>query len=104
MEQKFKEAIENHKKKGITTYTLTCETGEACVIREPSVTESGKIVPMLVKIGDNEPDFIGAGKLLVNNCWVAGDDKIRKDDDLLAEIAFAAISIIKLKVADVKKN
>ena len=77
-EQKFKEAIELHKKKGIQTYTLKCETGEECLIREPTPTESGKIVPMMISLGDKEADFIGAGKALIKECWIAGDDSIRK--------------------------
>jgi hypothetical protein len=103
-ENKFQEAIDNHKKKGIQTYTFTCESGEQCILREPSINQSGKILPYLISIGNDKADFIAGGKVLVEECWICGDDAIRKNEDLLAEVAFAALSTIKMRTADVKKN
>jgi len=105
MEQnRFKEAIDNLKKAGKNSYTLTCENGKQCLLREPTVQESSKIIPYIMGFADQDPDFVKGGKILVKECWIAGDDEIRKDEELLAEVAFAAISVMNMKVADVKKN
>jgi len=101
---RFQQGIDNHKKRGINTFTVTCGNGLQCLIREPTVSESGKILPYLIKIGDNDPDFIKAGNQLIKSCWIAGDDEIRQNEDLAAEVAFSLLSIVQLKVADVKKN
>lgn len=107
---RFKEAIELHKKRGIDTYLFTCETGEKCLLREPTVRETGMLLPILNGFGinekgkDNEPNPLEVGIRLVDICWIAGDAKIKKNDDLLCEVALSASNIINLKIADVKKN
>ena len=101
---KYQEAITNYGKKGISTYTFTCETGETCILREPTVRETGEILPSLTPIGDKEPNLIDAGIKIIDMCWIAGDSEIRKNDDLLCEVALASVNTIKLRIADVKKN
>jgi len=101
---RFSEVIDLHKKKGIDTYTLKTESGEVCVLREPTVKETGNLIPLIIGFGDNKPDLVQAGIDLVETCWLAGDDKIRKDEDLKAEVGLGAINMIDIKVAEVKKN
>lgn len=102
---KFDEAIKNYKKRGVETYILTCESGEECLLRQPTVKETGKILPYLTPMQEGEkPDLGEAGIKIVDLCWVAGDDAIRKDENLLYEVALGASTLVNLKIADVKKN
>jgi hypothetical protein len=107
---RFKEAIEAHKKKGIQTYTLTCKTGEECLIREPDPFEAASVVPILQGLGfdqngkQREPSLLEAGQKIIDLCWISGDDKIRKDRNLKAEVSLAAANLIDLRIAEVKKN
>jgi hypothetical protein len=107
---RFQEAIDLHRKKGIQTYTLTCVTGEKCLIREPDPFESAAVLPILQGMGyDNngkmrEPSLLEAGQKIISECWISGDDKIRKDKNLMAEVSLAAANLIDLRIADVKKN
>lgn len=96
------EGIELLKSKGIDTYTITCESGESCVLSQPSIKTTAKILPILM--AEKNADFLQAGKIIITDCWVSGDDAIRTDENLNAEVALAALGIIQLKVASVKKN
>ena len=96
-----KEVIERHKKSGIITYTLTCETGEECIIRHPAIKTTNKVLNYL--FGENR-DMLKAGKIILDDCWIAGDDVIRTDEELNGEVAFAASTTVEFKIAEVKKN
>jgi len=100
----YSEVVSLHKKKGIDTYTLTAKSGETCVLREPTVRETGNLIPLIMGFGENKPDLVQAGVEIVDLCWLAGDDAIRKSEDLKAEIGLGAISMVDVKVAEVKKN
>lgn len=106
----FKEAIDLHKKNGIQTYTLSCKSGEKCLIREPDPFESATILPILQGLGfdqngkQREPSLVEAGMKIVELCWLKGDSVIRKNKNLLAEVSLAAATLIDLRIADVKKN
>jgi len=54
------------------------------------------------KLG-GEPEFIRAGEIVLLNCWVAGDDIIKNDDDLLMAAALKYNTLLETKSASVKK-
>lgn len=108
---RYAEAINLHKQKGIDTWIITTEDGKySCLIRESTPVESAKIFPVLNGMGYDEkgqlkdPDLLEAGKRIVKSGWLAGDDEIRKDENLMAEIALAASTTINLKIGIAKKN
>lgn len=97
----FTQTIDNLKKQGIETYTITCDNGKECLIRKPTIKTSSKILPIMMA---ENADLLKAGKIIIDECWIAGDDEIRKDEDLNAEVSLAALQVVQLKVAEIKKN
>lgn len=106
----FDDAIKSHKKMGIQTYTFTTECKKQCLLKQPTIIQSGKIMPFLIPIGEKgtktyqEPDFNSAAILLVNECWIAGNDEIRKSEELKLEVGLAALNLVEMKTAKIKKN
>jgi hypothetical protein len=101
--QKYGQAIKNHKKMNIPTYILSCESGQNCLLREPTVQESNSVFHIIYGVGC-EPDLNKAGKILVDKCWIAGDAEIRKDSNLMSEVAMAFVHMANIKRAEIKKN
>lgn len=101
MENRFKEAIENHKKKGIDTYTISCKNGKQCVIKDIDIVFLEEIIGDMYSANRN---VVKIGKRILEECWISGDDDIRKDEKLKIEAALGAYRIIEFEIADVKKN
>jgi len=97
------EVIDRHKKQGIAIYTITCESGEECIIKHPDVEVTNKVLIYLFGAPENR-NMLKAGKIILEECWMAGDDLIRTDKELNGEAAFGASTMVELKVAEVKKN
>ena len=100
----FNDAIKSHKKMGIQTYTFTTESKKQCLLKQPTIIQSGKIMPFMIPMGDKEADFNKAAITLVDECWIAGDDEIRKSEELKVEVGLAALNLVEMKTATVKKN
>ena len=49
------------------------------------------------------PKLITAGEVILNACWVSGDEEIKKNEDLLVEACLQAVSLIERKEASLKK-
>jgi len=109
-ENRFKEAIDTLKKAGKNTYTYTCENGKQCVLSEPSIRDSIKLLPYIYammspkKNNDEKFDVSDGAIMIVDLCWVAGDDEIRTNEDLKIEVGMSALNTAQIKTADVKKN
>ena len=101
--KQLQETIERHKKQGIQTYTITCSTGEQCLIKNPDVDIVNKVLLFLHGAQDTK-DMLKAGKIILSECWIAGDDIIRTDKALNGEAAFGAATTTELKIADVKND
>jgi len=101
---RFDEAIKTHKKMGIQTYTLVTDCGKECLIKQPSIIQTGKIMPLMVEMGGSKADFNAAATTLIRECWIAGDDEIRKSEELLIETGLAALNLVEMKIAKIKKN
>lgn len=61
-------------------------------------TALGLIMPI-----SGTPKLITAGELILNACWLEGDDEIKKDEDLFCEACLQAVSLIERKNATLKK-
>ena len=89
---------------GIQTYTFTTECKKQCLLRQPTIIQSGKIMPYLIPSDDQKADFNQAAIILVNECWIAGNDEIRKSEELKLEVGLAAMNLVEMKTAKIKKN
>jgi hypothetical protein len=76
--------------------------GKICYLssisRQVVETALGMIMPT-----SGAPRLITAGEIILNSCWLGGDEEIRKDDDLLIEACLQCVSLIERKSATLKK-
>lgn len=49
------------------------------------------------------PRLVTAGEMILNACWVGGDEEIRKDEDLFIEACLKAVELIERKESSLKK-
>ncbi len=61
-------------------------------------TALGLIMPV-----HGQPKLITAGEMILNACWIDGDDEIKKDDELMVEACLQCVSLIERKSAIIKK-
>lgn len=71
--------------------------GHTCFLKKPS----RKVISMATTIGQNDP--VKFSELMMNNCWIAGDEIIRTDDELFLSAAGKLADLIQLKEAELKK-
>jgi len=50
------------------------------------------------------PQYIKAGEVILQNCWLSGDEEIRTDDEYLVPAAMQCFQLIEFKDASLKKN
>lgn len=90
-------------KKKFRAFVFTCTTGEQCLIEQPGVKETNEIMKF-VDIMTQKVDAMRFGNYLVSQCWLSGDDEIRKDENLFFQLGMIGMSIVEIAVAHVKKN
>lgn len=54
-------------------------------------------------VAGGDPQIISAGELILLNCWVDGDDEIRKNESYRVAASLQAFSLIEMKNATLKK-
>ncbi len=57
----------------------------------------------LIMATTGQPQYIRAGEIILLNCWVNGDEEIKKDDKYLIPACLQAYELIQLKEASLKK-
>lgn len=70
---------------------------------KPISRQTMEIVLGLTMAVSGPPQYIRAGEVILNACWVGGDDEIRKNDDLLVPAAMQAYRLVEVKNAELKK-
>lgn len=61
-------------------------------------TALGMIMPV-----HGSPKLITAGEMILNSCWIDGDEIIKTDDELLIEACLQCVGLIERKSAQIKK-
>ena len=77
-------------KRGITTESVVA------YLRNPS----RKIISMATSVGGKDP--IKFGELILQNCWLGGDERIKTDDDLFLAANAVLGDLIKIRSARIK--
>ncbi len=49
------------------------------------------------------PMMLEAGKVIIKNCWLGGDDRLRKEDSFLNAAALQVIELIQTRQGRLKK-
>ena len=52
-------------------------------------------------LGKNDP--MKYNEVLLENCWLGGDEEIKKDDSLFLGVSSHLAEIIEIKTAEIKK-
>lgn len=78
----------------------------SCQLREPNRQEYGRIIGMVTPMAGKEPDFLKAGEILLNNCWVSGDEEMKKHENTKLNVTACinSIGLLDMYEAELKKN
>jgi hypothetical protein len=107
-EKKAKEIKEEFKPllvglKDSETHTIILESGLGCILRNPHAGVMRKVMSKIVSM-DGRSDIIGAGELIVDNCWVAGHNIIKENPDMKLSASMQAVGMINMVKGYLKKN
>lgn len=69
-----------------------------CYLRTPDRNTMGAVMA----IGRNNP--IKANEIVLSKCWLAGDERIRTDDELFLSVMPRLNELVDLRKADIKKK
>lgn len=89
-----KEEIEKWKQLHGEIYEISVE-GKSCIIRKPNRRDLSYV--SVVK------DPVKMGETMLNQLWVAGDEEIKKQDDLFFAAVNVMQEVLKIKQAEIKK-
>lgn len=68
-----------------------------CWLKKPD----RKIIAAATSLGANNP--IKVGEMILNNCWLGGDEVIKTNDDLFLAAVSQTGGLIKIREAELKK-
>jgi len=73
---------------------------EATIVRAYLKKPSRKVISMATAVGGKDP--IRFGELILENCWLGGDEHIKTNDDLFLAANAILGNLIKIKTATLK--
>lgn len=91
----------------IGDYTLEVDGSlgkKIAFLKTPGRDTFKKVFPMISPFDDSKPDYIGAGEIILRECFVGGDTEIQTVDEYILAGSIQAMGIIKIADATLKKN
>jgi len=82
-------------------YEITVDD-KSCKLRELD-RQTLEVALGLIMNNNSKPQYIRAGEIILNACWVEGDEEIKTNDKYLVAAAFQAFQLIEIKDAQLKK-
>ena len=76
--------------------------GFKCKLSKPT-RQTLKIVYAKMLKADGSLNLLEGGEIMLNSCWVEGDKEIKEKDDLFLSACMAAVQLIEIKEASLKK-
>lgn len=61
------------------------------------------VIGLIMPTGGEKPQYLKAGEIILNSCWITGDEEIRKDEQLLIAASMSAYKLFELKKTTLKK-
>ena len=77
-------------------FEITVED-KRCYLKKPN----RKVLGLATSLGQKNP--MKFNEVVLHNCWLAGDDEIKTDDDYFLAVGAKLDSIVEIKEAEVKK-
>ncbi len=71
--------------------------GSVCYLKKPDRAT----MKAVASVGTGDP--IRANEILLENCWLGGDDNIKTDDDKFFGVSSQLANLIEIKQAELKK-
>lgn len=71
--------------------------GKVCYLKKPD----RKVLGAASVLGKNDP--MKYNEVLLENCWLDGDEEIKTDDSLFLGVSSHLAEIIEIKTAEIKK-
>ncbi len=68
-----------------------------CYLRKPD----RKILGLATSVGQKNP--MKFNEVILHNCWLAGDEEIKTDDDYFLGVGAKLETLIQIKEAEIKK-
>lgn len=92
------EQIAKYKKAHGEIFQFTSKEGEvSCLLRKPTRKE----LSYASMAGQNDP--IKFSELILSNCWLAGDEEIKTDDELFMGVSQLLGELVKVKSFELEK-
>ncbi len=91
------EKIQEWKDKYGDIFKITTEDGYSCILRKPNRKELG----YAGVAGQENP--IKFNEIILNSCWLGGDEEIKTDDSQFLSVSQKLGEIIKVKSAELEK-
>lgn len=91
-----KEQIQEWKQKHGKVFKISCD-GKVCYLKPPS----RKTLGYASVAGKDDP--LKFNEVILRDCWLAGDEEIRKDDVLFLSVGKQLADIIQVKEAELEE-
>lgn len=98
MYQATEQQIQEWKNKHKDIFLLTSDD-KACYVRKPS----RKDVSYAMAASSGGKDLIKMQEVLLNNCWLGGDEEMRTDDDYFYGVSPQLTGLMEAKEVELKK-
>ena len=85
------------------SHTIVLENGLGCIIKIPNASITGKVLNKLSAFS-GEPDVTGAGKVILDNCWICGDREIQETASFALAAGIQCVSTVDVIQGSIKKN
>lgn len=96
MAEVTKEQIESWKKKHGDVFEVNVD-GKTAYLKKPD----RKVLGAASVLGKDDP--MKYNEILLENCWLGGDEEIKTDDSLFLGVSSVLAEIIEIKKAEIKK-
>lgn len=96
MAEVTKEQIESWKKKHGDVFEVNVD-GRTAYLKKPD----RKVLGAASVLGKDDP--MKYNEILLENCWLGGDEEIKTDDSLFLGVSSVLAEIIEIKKAEIKK-
>ena len=90
------EQIEEWKKKHGSIFQLDVED-KSCILRKPTI----KDLSAATAVGQKDP--FAFNRVILTNCWLAGDEEIKTNEDYFLAAGGKLSEIIEVKESEIKK-
>jgi len=74
-----------------------------CILREPDFDVYSNAM-MILERPKGGSDRLGAGKFVIETCWLSGDEAIKVDTKLLVSASIPALELLNIWDAELKKK